>query len=61
MKKLSILFLSAKVLTTAGRIVLATMTLFLPCLVFAQSTEGVVTYTETIKMKIEVPEGMNEE
>jgi len=54
MKKLSILFF-------LPAIVLATMTLFLPCLVFAQSTEGVVTYTETIKMKIEVPEGMNEE
>lgn len=35
--------------------------LFLPWLGFAQSTEGSVTYTETIKMKIEVPEGMNEE
>ncbi|MDO8366242.1 MAG: GLPGLI family protein [Saprospiraceae bacterium] len=53
MKKLSILFLlPALVLTTAG--------LFLPSLGFAQFTEGVVTYTETIKMKIEVPEGMDE-
>ncbi len=34
--------------------------LFLPWLGFAQTTEGVVTYTETIKMKIEVPEGMDE-
>lgn len=34
--------------------------LFLPCLGFTQATEGVVTYTETIKMKIEVPEGMDE-
>ncbi|MFN0173612.1 MAG: GLPGLI family protein [Saprospiraceae bacterium] len=54
MKKLSILL-------SIPAIVLTTMTLFLPCLVFAQSAEGVVTYTETIKMKIEVPEGMNEE
>lgn len=35
--------------------------LFLPWMGFAQSTEGVVTYTETVKLKIEVPEGMNEE
>jgi GLPGLI family protein len=37
------------------------LALFLPCLALAQTTEGVVTYTETIKIKIEVPEGMNEE
>jgi len=37
------------------------MAISLPCLCFTQSTEGVVTYSETIKMKIEVPEGMNEE
>ena len=34
--------------------------LFLPCLGFTQATEGVVTYTETIKMKIEVPAGIDE-
>lgn len=34
--------------------------LFLPWFGYAQTTEGVVTYTETIKMKIEVPEGMDE-
>ena len=34
--------------------------LFLPWLGFAQTTEGVVTYTETIKIKIETPEGMDE-
>lgn len=34
--------------------------LFLPWLGQSQNTEGVVTYTETIKMKIEVPEGMDE-
>ena len=51
MKKLSTLFLLPAIV--AG--------LFLPLPSFTQSTEGVVTYTETIKMKIEVPEGMNEE
>ncbi len=68
MKKLSTLFslpavalakaglLSAKVLTAVG----TTVGLSLSCLCFAQTTEGVVTYTETIKMKIEVPEGMDE-
>ncbi|MFN0213422.1 MAG: GLPGLI family protein [Saprospiraceae bacterium] len=34
--------------------------LFLPYLGFTQTSEGIVTYTETIKMKIEVPEGMDE-
>jgi GLPGLI family protein len=34
--------------------------LFLPCLSYAQTTEGVATYTETIKIKMEVPEGMDE-
>lgn len=34
---------------------------FLPNLCFAQKTEGIVTYTETLKISIEVPEGMNEE
>ncbi len=49
-------FSRAKVLTT----VWTTAGLFLPFLGFSQTTEGVVTYTETIKMKIEVPEGMDE-
>ena len=35
--------------------------LFAPFLSFAQSTEGIISYTETIKMKIEVPEGMDAE
>lgn len=34
--------------------------LFVPFLGNAQNTEGSVTYTETIKMKIEAPEGMDE-
>jgi GLPGLI family protein len=34
--------------------------LFTPFLSMAQNTEGTVTYTETIKMKIDVPEGMDE-
>ncbi|MCC7465647.1 MAG: GLPGLI family protein [Saprospiraceae bacterium] len=34
--------------------------LFAPLLSFAQNTEGAVTYTETIKLKIDVPEGMDE-
>lgn len=34
--------------------------LFVPFLSIAQNTEGTVTYTETIKIKIEVPEGMDE-
>jgi len=38
----------------------ALLLLFLPWLGFAQTSEGIITYTETIKMKIEVPEGMDE-
>jgi len=34
--------------------------LFLPWFGFAQNTEGTVTYTETIKIKIETPDGMDE-
>jgi GLPGLI family protein len=45
--------LPAKILTAVGFLV--------PFLGLAQTTEGVITYTETIQMKIEVPEGMNEE
>lgn len=41
-------------------IVLMTVALFLPEFAVAQTTEGVVTYTETLKMKIDVPEGMDE-
>jgi GLPGLI family protein len=37
------------------------LALFLPWLGLAQTMEGVVTYTETIKIKIEVPEGISEE
>lgn len=54
MKKLSILSLLPAIVLTIGGILS-------PSLGWAQTTEGVVTYTETIKMKIEVPEGMNEE
>jgi GLPGLI family protein len=51
----------ALIITQLPAILLMTAGLFLSKLSFAQNTEGVVTYTETIKMKIEVPEGMNEE
>lgn len=50
-----------KVLSNSTIKLLAMLGFFLPGLCFAQTTEGSVTYTETIKMKIEVPEGMNEE
>ncbi len=33
----------------------------LPVLVFAQKTEGEITYTETVKMKIDIPDGPNAE
>ena len=33
----------------------------LPALVFAQKTEGEITYTETVKMKIDIPDGPNAE
>lgn len=35
--------------------------LFLPAFGLAQTTEGVVTYLETIHLKLETPEGMSEE
>ena len=54
MKKLSILSLLPAIALTIGGILSSSLG-------WAQTTEGVVTYTETIKMKIEVPEGMNEE
>jgi len=33
------------------------LTFLTPCVIFAQKNEGEITYTETIKMKIDIPDG----